>query len=342
MTTINAFRFNHYSGILITDEERTWHLRQKLNSIEKLKPVVPSDIAEEYNIFVRLATTGTCSVGVEIERETRKKIRALYEKEVKKRGKKPEKFLTVEEISNIVYEEMVNLKHKHIDNLLMGKYGFNTKDYIRGYYMAGNEKIEIKDKEIIKDAQEMITWSKRVSQTTKIFGNMALVAGYEPQEGFRIFHLSLARNRCEPVPYIFKIDGSGADISENTYNLYASNMPFSKRRGDVEPLPVLVMMIKAFLDARRICIGVGGWPNILYINGNDKEKKVKEFDDNRAKLATEIVDAYMAELISKKNCYSLIDELILNDGDFEKVHKKFWKFAKDPVVLSRFLRGHKV
>jgi len=344
VTTINALRLNYYSGIIITDEERTWHLRQRLNSIEKMKSIVPADIENEYDIFIRLATTGTCSFGTELLRESKKKIRSLYEKELEKRGKKPEKFLTLEDISHLIYENMMKLKHRHIDELLVGKYGFNTGDYTRGYYMSGDKKIEIKDKEVLKGAEEIITWSKRTPETNKVFGNMAIVAGYEPQEGFRIFHMSIARNTCEPVPFIFQIDGSGADIAETTYNNYASNMTFSARRGDIDPLEALVMMLRGFLEARRICIEVGGWPNILYINAKEKskKKKVREFDDNRAKLASEIVDSYMSGLISRGSCYSLIEELIFNDGDFETLHLKFWKSSKNPLVLSRFLRGHKM
>ncbi|HPZ06744.1 MAG TPA: hypothetical protein PL110_01405 [Candidatus Eremiobacteraeota bacterium] len=343
MTTINAFRLDDYSGLIITDEERTWHLRQKLNSIEKIKSFVPSEIQRNYGIAARLTSTGVCSVGAELVRGTKIKFQKMYEEEIEKIGEIPEFFLTIEEMCHVIFDYMVELKHRHIDDLLISKYGFDTKDFTRGYFMSCNKKVEIKDKEVIKGAEEIITWSRRTPETNKVFGNMAIVAGYDPKDGFRMFHLSLAKGRFEPVPFIFRMDGSGRDITEIRYNDYVNRKTFRKRRGSIDPVEAMVMMLEGFLQCRRIVIGVGGWPNIVYINGREKDnmKKMKEFDDYRAKLASEIVDAYEAELLSRKVCYDLIEELIFNDGDFESVHMKMWKCAENPRILSRFLRGHK-
>ena len=344
MTTINALRLDCYSGLMICDEERTWHLRQKLNSIEKIKSIIPPVIQMEQGIVVRLGTTGTCSIGAEILRGCRIKLRNMYNEKTEKIGKKPDFFLTIEEISHIIFDYMIEVKHRHVDELLLAKYGFITKDFIRGYYMSGAKKIEIKDKEIVKGAEEMITWSKKSSELNKILGNGAIVAGYDSKEGFRIFHLSLSKGRIEPVPFIFRIDGSGRDVSEIRYNDYMDRKSLRKRREDLDPVEAMVMMLEAFVHCRRIAIGVGGWPDIIYINGREKDngKKVKDIDDERAKLAAEIIDACCTgEFFSRKTCYELIEELLFNDADFESIHLKMWRTVANPGLLSRFLRGHK-
>jgi len=344
MTTINTIRLDFHSGLFLSDEERTWGLRQRLNSLEKMKQIIPLSLQKEQGIALRLATTGACSIGVGIARASKIKIHELYELKKEKHGKIPEFFLTVEEISNIVFDEMIKIKHRHIDELLFAKYGFSTRDFARGYYQSGNKKIEIKDKEVVKGASEIITWSKRSSNTSKIMGNMAIVAGYDPRDGFRIFHLSLARHRCEPVPFVFQIDGSGADIGEVTYSDYINRKALSKRKGSIDPVEAIVTMLEGFIRADRMCIGVGGWPNITYVNGREKDnmKKIKEIEDERAKLAAEIVDAWMSDLLSKKICYRLVEDIVFNDIDFETVHSNMWKKTSNPRRLSRYLRGHKV
>lgn len=344
MTTINAIRLDFYSGLLLSDEERTWHLKQRLYSLEKMKNILPPSFQEEQEVYLRMGTTGTCSVSVEMGRMAKIKINQLYEEEKEKRGEIPENFFTIEDISRIVFSSMVELKHKHIDQLLRATYGFGTKDFIRGYYKSGDKKIEIKDKAVLKDAGDIITWTKKNPNTNKIMGNMAIIAGYEPKDGFRIFHLSLARHSCEPVPFVFQIDGSGGDIAEVPYSDYINNKTLSYRKGDIEPVEAMVTMLEGFIRAKRMCIGVGGWPNITYINGREKDRKrkVRVIDDDRAKLASEIVDAWQKELLSKQTCYKLVEDLVFKEKDFEKVQSEMWKKASNERLLSRYLRGHKV
>ena len=65
--------------------------------------------------------------------------------------------------------------------------------------------------------------------------------------------------------------------------------------------------------------------------------------DNRAKLASELVQAYYSNYISDNNAYEIIDELIYNrKKSFKEMNAAFLKASKNKAKMERFLRGYKV
>src|SRR4030042_3145446 len=103
------------------------------------------------------------------------------------------------------------MKRTHIDETLIGRYGFNSNDFCRGFYTKNGEKYEINDTDIIGKVEEMMTWKKRGEESKPIFLNAGIIAGFAPREGFQIYHMSLIEFFCEPVETIFLADGSGRD-----------------------------------------------------------------------------------------------------------------------------------
>ena len=75
MTSINALRFDEYSGILICDEQRSWNDDKiKIFSSDKIKPVTPERVLKEQGIAVCYGNTGTSSVGDELKFTIQKRI----------------------------------------------------------------------------------------------------------------------------------------------------------------------------------------------------------------------------------------------------------------------------
>ncbi|RJR12124.1 hypothetical protein C4588_02645 [Candidatus Parcubacteria bacterium] len=344
MTVINAIRFDDMSGAMVSDEERTLDMKRTLCSIDKIKHIIPERIQKEYGLTARFGTTGTCSVGSELKYGLLKDIDELYEKEIERLGRKPDKFKTLEDIAFMAFEKLLELKHKHVNEILTTRYGFDTKDLIRGYYMAGDEKIDIKDKEIIKAAEDIVTFTRRSTETDRIFINLGIIAGLDEQKGFQIFHLSLLNHTCEPVQSLFKSDGSGQDVSNIDFIDYIRNKKLSEKRGRIDPVEGMIQTIEATLHCHKMNIGIGGYLEIVYFDGREKDhmKKMKQFDDNRSKLACEIVDAFSADLISKDLTFKLIEDLLFKEENFEKVHEAMMKKSPNQKKLKRYLRGYKV
>ena len=101
-------------------------------------------------------------------------------------------------------------------------------------------------------------------------------------------------------------------------------------------------MIDGLNEASTLCAGVGGYLKIMYIDGREKQhmNRLKELNDSRCKLASEIVVSLSAGLIARKHAIKLLDDLVYNDKPFNSIDKQFKKSATDEKGLLSFLRGY--
>jgi hypothetical protein len=344
MTSINAVRFDEYSGILICDEQRSWNDDKiKIFSSDKIKPVTPERVQREQGIAVCYGNTGTSSVGDELKFTIKKRIGQEYEKLVDKLEEIPKHFKTIEELAQIAFDTQIQMKREHIDETFLGRYGFNSYDFIAGSYEKEKERIEIKDKDIVNSVHDSLLWKNRTGEMTAIFLNAGIFAGYEPKEGFGIYSLSLIDFSSEPVQEIFLADGSGKDQCTVVFAEYASSKILPERRTNIDRVEGLITAIKAVNKASWHNIGVGGYYNIILIDGRKPNmERLVEISDHRSKLAAEIVLSHTNEFISYADTASLIEQMIYGSETFEDTHEKFMKKVKDPKKLKRFLRGYRL
>ncbi len=344
MTTINAIRFDDYSGALVCDETRGWNEENlQLDTAYKIKPVVPVEIQERYGIVAAYGNTGTSTIGDELKFSIEKRLRETYRQELEVLEKPPPSFKTVEEIAGMMWEIITNMKHAHIDQNLLGRFGFAMADFCRGYYEKNGSRIDIKDKDVIRQVHEIITWKSRGEESRSVFLNAGILAGYDPVERFRIFHFSMIDQFFEPLETIFVADGSGVDSVNLAMSDYTSSLGGGERRGSIDKVEGLFQLILGVNNASRINLGCGGYYNIIYINGREKDHKsrLKEISDHRSKLASEIVHTASTGNLTKEKALELLDELIYKDKGFENVEERFWGTVDDPRRVFRFLRGFK-
>jgi len=345
MTSINAIKFDDYSGVMVCDEQRSWGPEDlKIFCAYKIRPCIPPEIQKEYGIVAAYGNTGTSTIGDELKFTIKQRIQEEYEKEFERLGKKPKQFKTIEDIAGLTFDVITKMKHTHINQELKGKYGFTTNDFCRGFYMKDGKKIEITDKEVIKQVDEMLTWKTRGELARAVFLNAGIVAGFEPREGFKIFHYSMIEMFWTAVQGIFVADGSGCDAVNLRMAEFAASKSIPERRGNIDPVEGLVTIIDAVNTASYHNIGVGGYYNIIWFNGRAKDnmKKMVEINDHRSKLASEIVFALSEDFVSQNTAFKLVDELIYKGKSYEQVNEQLFKKTRDPKRLSRFLRGYKV
>jgi len=343
MTSINAMKFDEYSGACIFDEERGWNDEGlKAHTVEKMKPVSPGRVVEEMGLVAVYGNTGTSTIGDELRLSIRKAILKEYEKAASLAGGKPATFFTVAQLAQLAYDVITKLKHTHIDQEMKGRYGFRTRDFIAGSYEAGGKKIDIKDGDLVKKLDEMITWKARSREGYSVFLNSGIIAGYEPREGFRIFNLSMIEHLVEPVQQVFHADGSGRDMANVIFTEYANAITVPERRDSLDRVDGMMNMIAALNKAGRHNIGVGGYYNIILFDGRRKKHgdRLWMINDHRAKLAAEIVGAETHGLLSRERAFELIEKLIFKGGTFESVEGLFLGKGKDAKLLKRFLRGY--
>ncbi|MBN1355580.1 hypothetical protein JXA40_04830 [bacterium] len=342
MTSINAIRFDEYSGAMVCDEQRGWNPENMIiNSADKIKSVVDPDIAREQGIVACYGNTGTSTIGDELKFNIRKRVRTEYDLLKTKKDKIPESFITIEELAKWAFEAQIKLKREHIDQTIIGRYGFSVNDLCRGYYMRNGQKYEIKDAGTVSAIHDAITWKGRTGEMTSIFLNAGIIAGYEPRQGFRIFSLSMIEHTYFPVQEIFLADGSGRDVATLYLSEFSSRKTVPERRGAIPRSEGLFEMINAVNAASRHDIGVEGYLNIILFDGRETpDHRMRTVNDARAKLASEIVKAWEVRLMAKDTAMDLLDELFWKGGTWESVDGKFWSAVSSPCAMLDILRGY--
>jgi len=175
---------------------------------------------------------------------------------------------------------------------------------------------------------------------TSVFLNAGIIAGYDPSEGFRIFTISMIEYGYYPVQEIFLVDGSGRDLASLYMTEYCNRKTVPERRGSIDRVEGIFEMINAVNAASRHDIGVEGYLNIILIDGKKPpEDRMVQINDDRAKLASEIVSAWETRFIKRNDAMKLIEELLWGNSDWDTVDSKFWKLSNDPDGLFRYLRN---
>lgn len=343
MTSINAVRFNNHSGMMICDEQRGWNEDNlKINTADKIKPIIDDEIMARYRLTASYGNTGTSSIGDELKFTIKKAITAEYQKRCKAHGGPPPDFMTMANVANLVFEIQTKMKRDHIDQTLLGRYGFTANDYIRGYYEKDGKRIDIKNSEILSEIESHLVWKGRTGEMTSIFLNAGIIAGYEPTEGFRIFHFSLIDFWYEPVQEVFIADGSGRDLASIVFTEYMNYKSVPERLGDLDPVDASIMALDAINAATRFNIGVSGYYNITLFDGKAEGAAImQEINDHRSKLLSEAVEAYHFELIPRKLAEELVGEVLFKGLSFEAANDRFLTKAPNSKALTRFLRGYK-
>ncbi len=345
MTSINAVKFNDHMGMMICDEERGWNEQNMaILSVEKIRPIIVDEIRDRYSTAASYGNTGTSTIGDELKYGIMKRIEKIYKDRVEANDGPPGEFMTIEEIAYEVYKMQIAMKKNHLDMTFKSRYGFNADEFIQGWYESDAGRIEIKDKEIIKEMEANLIWKDRKGEMTPVFLNAGMVAGYEPKEGFRIFAFSLIDFRFEPVQEIFLPDGSGRDQCSLVFTEFLNGKTVPERRGDIDPLEGTIWAIHAVNKAVDFNIGVNGYFNIILFNGKaDKTKDIqREINDDRSKLASDIVRACSHQLIPQDLEFELIDNLLYKNKTFEEMEDRLFTKAPDAKKLDRFLRGYRV
>lgn len=342
MTSINAIRFDKYSGALVCDEQRGWNPENMIiNAADKIKSVVPDDVVESTGMVACYGNTGTSTIGDELKFNIRKRVRQEYDKLLKKTGEPPTELATMEELAKWAYEAQTELKRGHINQTIEGRYGFGVNDFCRGYYKNNGKQIDIKDPETISAIHDSITWKGRSGEMTSVFLNAGIIAGYEPRKGFQIYTLSMIEFGYWQVQEIFLTDGSGRDMASVHMTEFSNRKTMPERRGAIHPVEGIFEMVHAVNIATRNNIGCEGYLNIMLIDGRKPHaERLIQINDDRAKLVSEIVRCYEGRYLDKLKAMEMVEALLWGGATWETVDRELWKVSKHPDSMFEFLRNY--
>lgn len=344
MTSINALRFDNYSGICIGDESISTVAEIKINVGEKISPIIPEEIVKNYGTVAMLGTTGTCSMGDTIREQLTNRLRALFRLEMEKQGKVPEKFLNTKEIARMCFELVVEIKNQRLSEKIKGIYNFTVPEFIQGKYERNGQTYNIKDKDSIREILDLMVWRNKSDDVGYIYMNAGLLAGYDDELGFQIYHFDLREGYWHKVQNCYMAEGSGRHSVDPAIYGFAEKWLLEERRGNIDPVEGSIALIHGVNSASDHEIGVGGYYNIILFDGRQKDygKRIREVNDDRSLLANHIVRSLDAGFLGYEKTRELIDKLLFKEVSCDEVYQEFWSSVKDPETFSRVLRGYKI
>lgn len=344
MTSINAMRFDEYSGMLVCDEARSWNEENgRILTAEKIRPITSEEVIKATGAVVLMGKTGTSTLGNEFLESTKQAVTARFRQMAEEHGLPLKRFMTVKEMAHFLFHNLCEVKRRHVDNTLKARYGFTSNDYIAGSYRNDKgERVEIADKTVVDQVHKILTWEGQCPESKAIFLNGQIVAGYEPEEGFRIFRSSLIAPHCEPVHEIYAADGSGVDSTDFVYTAFNNTRTVPERRGAIDRVEGLAVLLEALLMAGDNSAGCDGYVKIHYVNGREKDpvRRWKEIHDARSKLASEVVKAGLHGFLKWKKVHELLEALIYEDRPLLEVDDGLKRAATDSAAMLDLLRGH--
>jgi len=345
MTSINALKLDRDRGLMVCDEARYWNPEWMIYyTPEKIRAVAVPPVTGELDLILFMGQTGTSSVGDEFIDRTERMVTNWFQEETDRLNHTPRKSPPLAEWARRTFDVVTDIKRQHVDDLLTGRYGFTTRDIVRGAMQVKGGEVPLEDKDLIAEALKLVTFEGGHDDVKGIFGNSQILMGHTPQDGFRIFYMTERTPVCEEVDEIFNAQGSGRDTCDLAFCRFANSLSIEERRGSIDPAVGLVALLRGLNDAFRLTMGVAGYPKIIYVDGAAprREDRVKTVFDMRSKLASEIVMAGHDALIPESAMYDLVNELIFKDLTFAEVNRRFVSAASDPIRLQHYLRGYHV
>ena len=345
MTSINAIRFDNFSGAMACDEQRHWNEeRLKLYAADKIMSVVPDDITRKHGIVAAYANTGSSGIGDELRLTIRRTVETEYKNLLDPEGKLPEKFIDMDGLADLVFGVITKVKQIHINDSLSAKFGFSADDLSSGKYKsAGGERRPISGKGILKKALDESAPDPSKPAAGPVFGNMGILAGYEPELGFRIYLFSMKEHFREVASDGFTCQGSGGDSASSVLADFFSKIPGGRPgRENLDRIEGLVALISALNAACRHNLGVGGYPNILLFDGKtpDPGDMLRQVNHHGSKLASEAVYLFTSGMLGEETVRTVVDGIFFNRRDISEIEERMWGGVENKLKAHRFLRGY--
>ncbi len=345
MTSINAIRFDSHSGAMVCDEQRHWNVeRMKIYAADKVRSVVPSDIRERYHLAAAYGNTGTSAIGDELRMTICREVENLYRAKCLELGGAPSEFLTVEGVARLAWRVICRMKHRHIDDALLQKYGFTTSEFIQEQYTRNGSVYSIKNEPVIQDALENIAGDPGNNRADAVFGNGGIIAGFDRENGFQIYSFSMKEGFMEPVESGYVALGSGGDTTNFVLPRFFNQAGVEGRIHGVNPVEGVCAVLDAVNMATEHNLGVGGYYNIILfdLQNTGGTGIYREINDHRSRLSCEAIRSVRAGYITQEHCRTIISGLLFEQKDADWGEEYLWSVSKDSYGMLRLLRGYPV
>jgi hypothetical protein len=343
MAIVNAIKFDQYSGAMIADEEY-WFLRRRRSYFsDSIHSLLNDDISDKYHLEAVYGGSGYPYFHFEVVNKAKKRFLNLNPGDVAKSARNVP-FDTAENIGKITLEIIHKVSQRYVNDHLKFVYGFTIDDYNRGYFTDSGKKYEIKQDVVKENVKKIISGKAEGPLKTKVFENRGILMGYDKESGFMLFYYDIEKLILAFTSGGYEAIGSGKYASGMTFADLARKKMLKDRRKGYGKVEGMVELIMSAIASERYYHEVGGYFPIMILDGskNKHTERLKEINDDRAKLASECVLAYREGQLIKKDVGTLIDQIIFQDLPLDDAEEELLKKAKDPKSIELILRGYKI
>ena len=340
MSLVNALRFSAKDGAMISDEEFWLHGRRRTFFQDNIHSLLPANIADIAGMELIYAGTGDPYLHYDIINKAKKNL-----------GKQMAGGVAIQGVDSPVYEAakvvlrcVQEATRLRIEQKLQYLFGFGVDDFNRGYYKKNGNKIQINQECVRKKALNIITWGDKNQGMKSVFESRALIMGHDQEHGMQLFYVNIENQVLSFNSGDYDTVGSGIYGAGHVFANYMIRKNMQQRLQGYPRVEAMVMLIDSAITASKTYKAIGGYFNILYLDGSqpNQRQRLRNIIEERAKLAAEIVAAAKKCLISSGTCHKLIDDLIFQDAPLEEIDELFFKQAHDPEKLELFLRSYKI
>jgi len=341
MSVVNLIRINFHSGIMVADEEFWRRGTRRTLYLDNLQPLLPENFCEHSGIAAVIGLDGDPSITYEATLQAKKHLEKII-REPELSGRE-QTLKTLKDVVDITVAQIKLSIRNRIDNQMRFVYGFDTNDLNRGYFETDGKKIEIKQEKIRNDALKWTRYSKDFALTKPLFEITALIAGFDPKNGFHWYEWSGESGNVMLGTGTFDSIGKGSDASSLAFIDIFRRVELLRRRQGMTIEEALLALLESLEAATRFNHEVGGYPHFVILDSKGKKhaQRLLEYSGHGAKLALEIVTAWVHGYIEKAVAVELVTSLVIERKDFIKVEEAFMKSCAQPTALEHFLRGYK-
>lgn len=339
MAFVNGMRFNRNHGAIVSDED-LWNERfRRRLACDNMHPLLSPELSEALKLYVVYGGAGYPP----LHKDVVDNVRVILEEKLSSGKSKKNPSHTVAEVAEITLEVLRDIIRKRIDQRLLLHYGFNTDDLNRGWYEYNGERIDINQEKVKEAAHKISTGSASDRIFSMLMSTRAMIAGWDPIEGFDMHVLETAPSVKAWIQDGVDTIGAGKYGSAISLARYLNNKPLPERLAGPNPPEGLFELLLSALTASDHFQQAGGNINIVLINSEAKKgEKYREIFDDRARLAGNAVRAAHAGLISRDKAIELLQTIVFEDISLENAWKKLEDAVPDNTALDLLLRGYKL
>ena len=338
MGIVNMLKFNNHSGAMLSDEEFVdirWRRCFYLDSIHSLLSQKSSNLLNMEAVYGGI---GNPSFHHEVVNKVITKIDGMASS-----PDSSKKLAIGSDIGNVTLEIIHKLIKRRVDDVLKLFYGFTRDDFNQGYAEIDGKKIDIKQETIKEDARKIISFKDKREYLKPIFENKISIMTYDKDYGITGYCIKADNGVLSMVSGGFDTLGKGVYGAGRAFGKYFKDRYLSQRREGMDRVEGMCLLISSAIEARDYYLGVGGYFNIVYLDGEKSthEERYKEIYHHRVKLATEVVTGLLNHELPRDKAYELLNDLLFEDKELEEVEDKMWQHAKNHKRLELLLRGYK-